>query len=351
MPNQHLTVQNLEADDGHLALHDLTFDVGARTVHAVLGTSGSGKSLLLRTLAGLEKASRGFVELNGRKLLASSEAHVSPPEVRQIAYVFPDFALFPNLSVRGNISFGITAAKAGIANEILERMNIVYLADTPVRELTRSEQLKIAIARALAQSPELVLLDDVLRNLPSEVQDTTRSWVFKHLHDFGCTVVFASRDARHAMGCDTMSVLHDGRLLQTGTPQHLYEYPANARVAALTGDAQFFPAQITPDRRYVETLLGRVPIYGNEHSGYVLIRPEHVTVEPNETPSQGHIARVVQRWFQGPDVLCELRFDGGLSLLARVRRWDLPKTDRVKVRVARPCFMMSDTSIDTQFGG
>jgi ABC-type sulfate/molybdate transport systems ATPase subunit len=200
----------------------VALDVGAETV-AVVGPSGAGKSTLLRAIAGLVPA-RGRVEVDGRDWSALA------PERRSVGFVFQDYALFPHLSVRGNVAFG------GPPEDLLERLGIAQLADARPRDLSGGERQRVALARALARKPEVLLLDEPLAALDAHTRDTIRVELRATLRELGLPTIVVTHDFVDAAAvADRVGVLVDGELVQVGRADELISAPVSSFVARFAG--------------------------------------------------------------------------------------------------------------------
>jgi molybdate transport system ATP-binding protein len=200
----------------------VALDVGAETV-AVVGPSGAGKSTLLRAVAGLVPAA-------GSVVVAGREWTRLPPERRSVGFVFQDYALFPHLTVRGNVAF------AGPLDGILERLGITHLADARPADLSGGERQRVALARALARRPEVLLLDEPLSALDPHTRDAVRGELRSTLRELGLPTLVVTHDFVDAAAlADRVGVLVDGALAQVGPPEELIASPASPFVARFAG--------------------------------------------------------------------------------------------------------------------
>jgi molybdate transport system ATP-binding protein len=200
----------------------VALDVAGETV-AVVGPSGAGKSTLLRAVAGLTHA-RGHVRVDGEDWSSR------PPERRSIGFVFQDYALFPHLTVRGNVAFG------GRPDDVLERLGIAHLADARPRELSGGERQRVALARALARKPQVLLLDEPLAALDPHTRDTVRVELRATLRELGLPTIVVTHDFVDAAAlADRVGVLVDGALVQVGRADELISAPVSPFVARFAG--------------------------------------------------------------------------------------------------------------------
>jgi molybdate transport system ATP-binding protein len=210
---------------------DVHLRLGAETL-AVVGRSGSGKSSLLRAIAGLERPATGRIAL-GEEVWFDSEARVNlPPERRSVGLVFQEYALFPHLTVRGNVEFG-GRRRAG---ELLERLRIAHLARARPPELSGGERQRVGLARALAREPRVLLMDEPMSALDPHTRAAVRGELRELLAELGLPTMIVSHDFEDAATlAGRVAVLEDGRAVQIGTPGDIVARPADAFVASLTG--------------------------------------------------------------------------------------------------------------------
>ncbi len=219
-----------------VALDDVSVDVPSGSLTALLGPSGGGKSTLLRVMAGLEVPDSGVVEING------SDATNQPPQQRNVGFVFQHYAAFKHMSVFRNVAFGLEIRKRSKAEirarvtELLELVHLEAFADRLPSQLSGGQRQRMALARALAVEPQLLLLDEPFGALDAQVRKELRTWL-RRLHDeIHVTTVFVTHDQEEAMDvADRIVVMANARVEQVGTPDELYDRPANAFVMSFLG--------------------------------------------------------------------------------------------------------------------
>ena len=257
------------------ALTDVSVDIPTGTLTALLGPSGGGKSTLLRIIAGLEVPDRGVVEIEGE------DSTRLPPQRRNVGFVFQHYAAFKHMTVRKNVAFGLTIRKVPKGEirrrttELLELVHLEQFADRLPAQLSGGQRQRMALARALAVEPKVLLLDEPFGALDAQVRKELRSWL-RRLHDeVHVTTVFVTHDQEEAMEvADEIVVINDGRVEQVGSPGDLYDRPAN---------------------EFVMTFLGPVTRLGGE-----LIRPHDVEVFAAREPGAraGKVVRVLRLGFE-----------------------------------------------------
>jgi iron(III) transport system ATP-binding protein len=294
---------------------DLEVEPGSLT--AVLGLSGCGKTTLLRVIAGFERAERGAVSLAAR-VLDDGRTYVAP-ERRGIGYVPQEGALFPHLTVRANVGFGLPRSRRGGAevDELLEMVGIADLAGRMPHRLSGGEQQRVALARALARRPEVVLLDEPFSSLDAALRGRVREEVHALLRAQGVTTVLVTHDQEEALSlADTVAVLRDGKIVQSGSPADLYERPVDVRLARFLGAANLVPADFRDGTAV--TALGALPLRGEAPAaataGVVLVRPEQLRVSAR-SPGAGEehpgavSGHVEQCRYYGHDAVLEISTD------------------------------------------
>jgi sulfate transport system ATP-binding protein len=221
---------------GFVALDDVSINIPAGRLTALLGPSGGGKSTLLRIIAGLERADRGRIEIEG------VDASNLPPQKRNVGFVFQHYAAFKHLSVRRNVAFGLEIRKRpkdeirARVDELLALVHLEQFADRLPSQLSGGQRQRMALARALAVRPTLLLLDEPFGALDAKVRKELRDWL-RRLHDeVHVTTVFVTHDQEEALEvADEIVVINEGRVEQVGPPDELYDRPANDFVMRFLG--------------------------------------------------------------------------------------------------------------------
>jgi putative spermidine/putrescine transport system ATP-binding protein len=222
---------------GTRVLEPLDLQIGAGETLVLLGPSGCGKTTTLRMIAGLETPDAG-----GRIAFGDDDVTALPIEKRQVGMVFQSYALFPNLTVRGNIGYGLKIKRVAVdvarqrVDELLAMMRLTAHADKPIDQLSGGQRQRVALARALAMQPRVLLLDEPLTALDARLRDALRSEMNTLLRELGITTVYVTHDQAEAMELgDRIVVMSAGRIEQIGTPRDIYYRPANRAVAQFVG--------------------------------------------------------------------------------------------------------------------
>ncbi|MGI6247063.1 MAG: ABC transporter ATP-binding protein [Pseudochelatococcus sp.] len=244
----YLTIDKVGATYGASTILDgIQLAVGKGEMHVLLGPSGCGKTTLLRAIAGLVKPSEGEIRLGGRRI------DNLPPKERGIAMVFQHYALFPNMTVRQNLAFGLEQKKlprAEIARKVEATLDMVALgarADVRPHQLSGGQRQRVALARALVLEPALLLLDEPLSALDAQIRKRLRDELKRIQRDTGLTSILVTHDQDEALTLgDRISVMNAGVIAQTGTPRDIYHRPRDLFVAGFIGDANVLtPAEFT----------------------------------------------------------------------------------------------------------
>jgi len=275
-----LELRGLSVSYGRVhALADVDVQVAAGEVLALLGPSGSGKSTLLHTVAGFHPPQAGEVWLNARRV--ASAASSEPPERRDIAMVFQNYALWPHLSALDTVAYparrrGDSRTKARReALGILDRLHVAHLADRYPAELSGGEQQRVGLARALARQAALYLFDEPTAHLDTHVRGVFLEELLLRQRGTGAAALYATHDAEEALGlANRVALMTAGRVIQVGTPEQVYSEPVDEWAARLTGPASVLQPRNTPAR--------------------LLVRPEWASLRGDRS------ARVREVWFRGP---------------------------------------------------
>lgn len=315
-----LSLHNIHIAYGdNTVVHDVNLSVEDGQIDCLLGPSGCGKTTLLRAIAGFESVTQGSITLKDQ-IISAPDTHL-PPEKRNIGMVFQDYALFPHLTIADNISFGIrklsAREKAQRVGELLELVNLPGYEKRYPHELSGGQQQRIALARALAPRPRLLLLDEPFGSQDVELREMLAREVRDILKREGMTAVLVTHDQHEAFAmADEIGVLQNGRLQQWDTAYNLYHKPANQFVAGFIGQGALIPGTVM-DSNKVMTLIGTVEgtIPADcqlDSSVDVLIRPDDVELA-EDAP---HQAVVLARAFRGAEYLYTLALADGSHILA-----------------------------------
>jgi iron(III) transport system ATP-binding protein len=323
------------------ALEQFDLEVHHGQTLCLLGPSGCGKTTALRLIAGFEQLDRGFVEILGRRV-ASVDASV-PPERRRVGMVFQDFALFPHLSVRDNVAYGVRRdPDRGVrVSELLDLVGLATDAERMPHQLSGGMQQRVALARALAPRPDVILLDEPFSNLDQALRTQLRGEVRQILRQAQATAVFVTHDQDEALTiADRVCVMSRGRVEQCASPEIIYAEPANPFVAAFVGTANLVHAECSAGLAH--TRFGTARLIGPRSDrptgrALLVLRPEHFDVsEAPDGPLGTDRWRVIDRRFAGAELLLELQAADGERLWCeagrQVRRLTIGDIVEVRLR-------------------
>lgn len=323
-----ISVRDLTVSFGDTeVLHGVGLDVTAGLVTALLGPSGCGKTTLLRSIAGLEEPDAGSIEIGGR-VVAADGVRVAP-ERRRVGMVFQDWALFPHLTVAGNVAFGLPRSerKGPKVDAALEMVGLAGFGDRSPGTLSGGQQQRVALARALAPEPSALLLDEPFSNLDTALRAKVRTEVHELLHRVGITTVFVTHDQDEAFVLgDDVAVMSEGVIVQQAPPHKIYSEPADPWVARFVGDANLVPG--TMSGNFADTAVGRVPIRSSASGAVdVLLRPEDLRILSAEQHAEGSCDAVVElAEYYGHDTVYVVSLSDGTQV--RVREVSVPRFDR-----------------------
>ncbi|AGA32201.1 Ferric iron ABC transporter, ATP-binding protein [Thioalkalivibrio nitratireducens DSM 14787] len=323
---------------GQRVVHAISLELSRGQIGCLLGPSGCGKTTLLRAIAGFEGVMRGEIRLNDETV--SRPGFTLAPEKRNVGMVFQDFALFPHLDVTGNIAFGIRRwSRTDREHRVKELLRLIGLSGYEhafPHALSGGQQQRIALARALAPRPQLLLLDEPFSSMDVELRTDLAREVRAILRAEGTTGILVTHDQHEAFAfADRIAVLNNGRLCQWDTAYHLYHKPADRFVAGFVGEGTIIPGRVCAED-CVETALGRITgglsdRYAQGAAVDVLVRPDDITVD-NEAGTVP--AEVTAKAFRGADFLYTLRLQDGTEVLCVAPSHDnFIVSDHVRVRL------------------
>ncbi len=307
------------AYDDTPVLRDVSFVAGPGAITCLVGPSGCGKSTLLRLAAGLLHVQHGEISIDG-KVVASPDTHL-PPEQRSVGLVFQEGALFPHLSVLDNVRFGARGSEhASRIDDLLNLTHLDRLADRYPHELSGGQRQRVALARALAPAPRVLLFDEPYANLDQALRWQLREEARRIVSDLDTVAVFVTHDHEDMTAlADAVVCLHEGAVVQTGSPRELYDHPAHASVAKLFGQAQHIAGRRVGDG--IETPFGVWPMaclatpVASDDRLDLLVRPDGLVIEAAENGCVVTGLRIA-----GADDLVGVRGADGCEIQVRVSR-------------------------------
>ena len=323
-----LSINDLEIDyperDGRgrvSAVKNLDLELTQGEIGCLLGSSGCGKSSVLRAICGFEPVKSGEIYLRN-KLASSPKTHI-PTSQRRVGMVFQDFALFPHLSVLENIAFGLqhlpSAKRALLAMEWLKRVSLADKADAYPHELSGGQQQRVALARAMAPEPDLILLDEPFSSLDIELRERLAGEMREILKANNITALLVTHDQFEAFAiADKVGVMTDGKVIQWDAPYELYHKPANRYIADFIGRGVFVKG-IVQQHNKVKIELGELDLEEDRSKEVgkeidVLLRADDIQHDDNSTMQ----AEVVRKTFRGADFLYTLKLASGVEIFAFV---------------------------------
>ncbi len=325
--------------NGHAVLDHIDLRVAAGSTTAVVGSSGCGKTTLLRLIAGFETPDAGTVTISDRQV-ASAERSVAPHR-RSVGYVAQDGALFPHLTVGQNIAYGLrgSSRSSEVRNRVSELLETVSLdtsfAARRPHQLSGGQQQRVALARALARKPVLMLLDEPFSALDTGLRASTRKAVAGLLADAEITTLLVTHDQEEALSiADQIAVMRNGRFTQVGTPQDVYRQPHDRFTAEFLGDCIALPCTVASG--VAECALGRIPVTPDAADGpaTLALRPEQlVATVVSDSEGRNGVGTVLAIEFLGHDVLLTIDPAGDAGpLIVRQHSLNPPPID-AKVRI------------------
>ena len=292
---------------GNQVLKNLNLEVKEHEFLAILGSSGSGKTTLLRLISGFDSPDSGQIQIGG-KTVFGPQSSVSAEE-RRVGFVPQDAALFPHLSVAKNIEFGLTkmpaALRAQRVAELLQLVDLVGFEERMPHQLSGGQRHRVALARALAPKPQLILLDEPFASLDAELRVRLREDVRTVIAKTGTTAILVTHDQEEALSIATrVAVLRDGEFAQIGVPSEIYRAPADVEMATFLGDSVIINGVVKDDKVVTDLgLLTPLNKVANGATGRVAIRPENFYLQPNPNGE----GEVIGRQYFGHDALVEVK--------------------------------------------
>lgn len=301
-------------------LNNLTLSVESGEILSVLGPSGSGKTTMLRTVAGFESVNSGEIRIQGE--LASSQSILKPPERRQVGMVFQNYALFPHLTISQNIEFGLrklTFKERKVRlSYVLDLTKLTGLDKRYPHELSGGQQQRVALARTLAPSPVVILLDEPFSNLDANLRLDVRREVENIIRENRTTTIFVTHDREDSFAmADRVAVIRDGTVDQIDSPDALFQAPTTPFVATMSGTAAFISGQICGNKAITE--IGEFPYTAAtktaiEGAKVMLLLRAH---DFNVSQSSKTDCEVVAREFQGDEVMLTVKLASGTTIRCR----------------------------------
>ncbi len=299
------------------AVDHLDLDVNNGEILTILGPSGCGKTTTLRLIAGFETPDSGKIIINDN-VVADSGGKFIPPEKRNIGIVLQEFALFPHLSVRRNIAFGLRGKSQAEIDERVQAMvnlaGLQGLEDRYPHQLSGGQQQRVALARALAPSPLIVLLDEPFASIDPDLRSRMRMDLKRILKEAGVTAVFVTHDQEEAfLIADRIAVMNKGRIHQIGTPAEIYHNPQDRFVAEFVGKADFIPGRVRSAK--ISTEIGEFALANSTHvkdgeDVSVMLRPGNIDVIPTESG----VGTIQSIEFKGEDTVYSVKLGSGQTI-------------------------------------
>jgi sulfate/thiosulfate transport system ATP-binding protein len=309
-----IEIRNIRKQFGNFhALRDVSLDIASGELIALLGPSGCGKTTLLRIIAGLETPDSGSILFSGED---TTDVHVRE---RQVGFVFQHYALFRHMTVFENVAFGLRVKPRGQrpseaqikkkVHELLELVQLDWLADRFPSQLSGGQRQRIALARALAVEPKVLLLDEPFGALDAKVHKELRRWL-RRLHDeLHVTSIFVTHDQEEALEvADRVVVINQGRIEQSGSPQDVWDHPASPFVYGFLGDVNLFHGRAHQGEVQLEGLRIAAPEHphARDAKAFAYVRPHDLDVQRYAPGAEGIVAQLSRAIVVGPIARLEL---------------------------------------------
>lgn len=327
-----IEIESLSRKWKTFALDKLSLKIESGEYFVILGPTGAGKTLLLELIAGFHSPDSGKILIEGKDVTNL------PPEKHDLAFVYQDYSLFPHMSVKKNIEFGMRMKKIKSQEklrEIAKDLRITHLLERHPLTLSGGEQQRVSLARALVTDPKILLLDEPLSALDPRTQESARELLSNIHKNKKLTVMHITHDQTEArIMADRIAVIMDGKLMQVGTPEEIFEKPVDSRVASFVGFENMLSGRVTSaDRGLLRIEAGKIAIYasGDIEAGsevHAFLRPENIVI--SKTSAQSSIrnslhGRVTEVWILG--ALVRVKIDCGILLNALITRQSAEEMD------------------------
>ncbi len=286
-----LQIRNISKAFGTmLAVDDVSLDIAENEFYALLGASGSGKTTLLRMLAGFEAPTAGQILLDGKDISGT------PPNKRPVNLMFQSYALFPHMTVRANIAYGLEMERLPRAqitarvDDILGVIELTPYADRKPDQLSGGQKQRVALARALVKRPRVLLLDEPLGALDKKLRGAMQLELKRLQHEVGITFIVVTHDQEEALVmADRIAILKDGKLLQSGPPREVYEYPVNRFAADFIGVMNFFPGVADAGGLTTDNGTRITAPSPTKGPAVAAVRPERIRLTPGDNTLTGTV--------------------------------------------------------------
>lgn len=320
MSTPRLEVDRVQKSFGGIeALRDVSITVDAGEFVTLLGPSGCGKTTLMRTITGYLRPDGGRIRMDGRDITDL------PTHQRNMGMVFQSFALFPHLTVAGNLAFPLSLRAVPRSEQheriaqALRMVRLEPLATAYPRQLSGGQQQRVGLARALIYQPSVLLLDEPLSNLDLRMREELRSEISEITRKLGITSVYVTHDQEEAFALsDRVAVMNQGQIVQMGAPRDIYEHPRTRFVAAFIGMSNFLPVRVVDGVAHIEGVAGTIDAHHLQDpppSCTIFIRPLDIKLVAGEDPGPNRIAcRVADAVFMGERIDYVLELATGLRL-------------------------------------
>lgn len=340
----HVSIRHIAKvyPDGTKALHDINVEIKEGEIVVLLGPSGCGKSTLLRMIGGLEDIT------SGEMYFYDKEISGVPVEKRSVGFVFQNYALFPTMTVRENIGFGLRLRKMGKhdtkkrVDSLIEMMDLGPYADKKPKQLSGGQQQRVAIARVLAIEPSVLLLDEPLTALDAKLKEHLRVELGLMLRRLGITTIYVTHDQLEAMAiADRIAIMNHGVIEQVDTPENIYASPKTEFVAEFIGSINRLKGRIerTADGPMVDLGFAKLPYFGSQSGAgcgdvCVYVRPEDIEVVCPEAGAD-HVAEwtVEQKVFMGDHCRITARYAEHVISFETSNTTRLHAGDPIRVRI------------------